>query len=87
MRTLEDYPILPAGLLNMVVPGVFDADETVEIVFGQLSNEEMFRIWDVLPSKYQISVPYTARIVRIASDAQQREDVPVQMRTLDLHTL
>jgi hypothetical protein len=87
MRAIEDYPILPAGLLNMVVPGVFDADETVEIVFGQLSNEEMFHIWDVLPSKYQISVPYIARIVRISSEAQQHEDVPVQVRALDFDTL
>jgi hypothetical protein len=87
MRTLEDYPILPAGLLNMVVSDVFDADETVEIVFGQLSNEEMFRIWDVLPCKYQISVPYTARIVRIASEATQGEDLPVLTRKLDFNSL
>jgi hypothetical protein len=87
MRTIEDYPILPAGLLNMVVPSVFDADETVEIVFGQLSNEEMFHIWDILPSKYQISVPYTARIVRIGSEAKLHEDAPVQIRALNFDTL
>src|SRR6185312_4180119 len=41
MRTLEDTPILPSGLLNTLTAGVFDSDETVEIVTGQMSNEEM----------------------------------------------
>ncbi|GHO87633.1 DUF4255 domain-containing protein [Dictyobacter formicarum] len=82
LRTMEDYPILPSGLLNMAMPDVFDADETVEIVSGQLSNEEMFRIWNVLPSKYQISIPYTARILRIASETPLYENPPVQIREL-----
>jgi hypothetical protein len=87
MRTIEDTPILPAGLLNTLTAGVFDADETVEIVVGQLSNEEMFRIWDVLPINYQISVPYTARIVRIDSELDLREGGPVLTRELDFGVL
>ncbi len=87
MRTIEDTPILPAGLLNTLMAGVFDADETVEIVVGQLSNEEMFRIWDVLPINYQISVPYTARIVRIDSELDLREGGPVLTRELDFGVL
>jgi hypothetical protein len=87
MRTIEDTPILPAGLLNSLTAGVFDADETIEIVLGQLSNEEMFRIWDVLPSDYQISVPYTARIVRIDSELDLREGGPVLTRELDFGVL
>lgn len=83
MRTIEDMPILPAGLLNTLTEGVFESGETVEIVAGQLSNEEMFRIWDVLPNDYQISVPYTARIVRIDSELEQREGGPVLTRQLD----
>src|SRR5437660_1775185 len=82
MRTLEDTPILPSGLLNTLTDGVFDVEETVEIVVGQLPNEEMFRIWDVLPNDYQISVPYTARIVRIDSELDQREAGPVITREL-----
>ena len=87
MRTIEDTPILPAGLLNTVTADVFEPEETVEIVPGQLSNEEMFRIWDVLPTKYQISVPYSARIVRIDSELDQREGGPVLTRELDFGVL
>jgi uncharacterized protein DUF4255 len=87
MRTIEDTAVLPAGLLNAVTDGVFNDDETVEIVFGQLSNEEMFRIWDVLPRDYQISVPYTARIVRIDSDLELSEGGPVLTKELDLGAL
>jgi hypothetical protein len=87
MRTIEDTPILPAGLLNTVTADVFEPEETVEIVPGQLSNEEMFRIWDVLPNDYQISVPYTARIVRIDSELDLREGGPVLTRKLDFGVL
>lgn len=87
MRTIEDTAVLPAGLLNAVSDGVFNDDETVEIVFGQLSNEEMFRIWDVLPRDYQISVPYTARIVRIDSDLDLNEGGPVITKELDFGVL
>lgn len=83
MRTIEDYPILSSGLLNSFLPNVFDAEETVEIVPGQMSNEELFRIWDVLPNDVQISVPYVARIVRIASELEQHEGGPVLIHELD----
>lgn len=88
MRTLEDTPILPAGILNTpTTPDVFEAEESVEIVPGQLSHEEMFRIWDVLPAKYQISIPYTARVVRIDSQLERREAGPVLTRELDFGVL
>jgi hypothetical protein len=87
MRTLEDSPTLPAGLLNTAIPNVFDADEEVQILNGQLSNEEMFRIWEVLPTYYQMSVPYVARIVRIDSEADRREAGPVLTRELDFGAL
>jgi hypothetical protein len=87
MRTIEDTPILPAGILNTLTADVFGPDETVEIVSGQISNEELFRIWDVLPIDYQISVPYVARIVRIDSELDLREAGPVLRRELDFGTL
>ncbi len=87
MRTIEDTAILPAGLLNAVTDGVFDDDETVEIVVGQMTNEEMFRIWDVLPRDYQISIPYTARIVRIDSNLDLNEVGPVLTKELDFGVL
>lgn len=83
MRTVEDTPTLPAGLLNSQVAGVFDADEQVQIVQGQLSNEDMFRIWDVLPSDFQISVPYMARVIYIDSTLDRQVGAPVLTRQLD----
>lgn len=68
MRTMEDMPILPSGLLNGLDPDVFRTDETLEISVGELKNEDMISIWrDMLEKKYQLSVPYIARNVRIES--------------------
>lgn len=67
MRVLADAPILPAALLNRGAPGVFEPDETVEIIPAQLSNEELFRIFDMLPGHFALSVPYLVRGIRILS--------------------
>jgi len=68
MRTLEDSPIFPSGVLNAVASGVFRSDEMVDVILGELSNEDMFRIWETIAADtYQLSVPYIARVVRIES--------------------
>lgn len=67
MRVLEDFPSLPFGLLSATVDASFAEDETIEVVAGQMSTEDMFNIWEVLPTDYRISVPYVARVVRIDS--------------------
>jgi hypothetical protein len=82
MRTLEDRPILPGALLNGVSPGVFDEDETVEITLGQITNEELMRIWDDLSVEYQLSVPYIARVLRIDSLVEQPVDGIVEQRQM-----
>jgi hypothetical protein len=87
MRTIEDTPILSAGILNSLLPEVFDSEETVEIVLGQLTNEEMFRIWDVLPGDYRISVPYMARTVRIDSELNLPEVGTVLEKRLEFGVL
>ncbi len=87
MRTIEDNPTIPSGFLNSVTAGVFDDEETLELVPGQLTNEEMFRIWDVLPSDFQISVPFIARVVRIDSELEQRHGEMVLTRELDFGAL
>jgi hypothetical protein len=87
MRTIEDTPILSAGILNTLLPDVFAAEETVEIVHGQLTNEEMFRIWDVLPGDYRISVPYMARTVRIDSELELPEAKPVLTKDFEFGVL
>jgi hypothetical protein len=82
MRVLEDYPIFPSALLNGAQADVFHEDETVEIVIGELNNEELMRIWDDLSTEYQLSVPYVARIVRIDSVRQFSDGEPVKRRDL-----
>ena len=68
MRVLEDTPILQPGILNYKW-AAFSPNETVEISLTQLSTEDILRIWDTLiQDKYQLSVPYLARNVRIDSN-------------------
>jgi hypothetical protein len=87
MRTIESTPILPAGLLNATTPNVFAPDETVELVPGQLTNEELFRIWDVVDERFHVSVPYVARVVRIDSEVAEPDGGPVLTRELDFGAL
>lgn len=84
MRMLEDNPILPPGLLNSLDPGIFHPDETVEICLAELKNEDMMSIWrDMVEKKYQLSIPYMARNVRIESDWELVSGAPIQRRTSD----
>lgn len=83
MRVLEDTPVLPASLLNGVRAGVFHDDETVEVVPGEITNEELMRIWDDLGAEYQLSVPYIARVVKIESMQEVAEGGPVMQRRLE----
>jgi hypothetical protein len=68
MRTLEDYPTLPNGVLNAVTPGVFRPEESIDVCLAELPTEDLFRIWDVLGQNvYQLSIPYVARVLMIES--------------------
>ena len=87
MRVLDDYPVLSASLLNASEPPVFDIEEAVEVIPGQLTNEEMMRIWDDLHADYQLSIPYVARVVRIESRLEIIEGgQPVQRRDFEMQT-
>lgn len=69
MRTLEDTPILPSGLLNRRTPAVFHDDEAVEVVAGEIATEDLMRLWELIgPGSYQLSVPYVARNIRIEAE-------------------
>ena len=88
MRTLEDTPTLPSVLLNAAWPGVFRPDESLEIVLGDLSTEDLFQIWDVVTeNNYQLSVPYIARVVRIESLRDDGEGGLVIERAFDFGAL
>lgn len=81
MRTLEDHPSLPAGILNRRTDGIFRTDEAVELTIGELATEDLLHLWELLGSKtYQLSIPYTARNVRIESTEKRLEAALVQDR-------
>lgn len=81
MRVLQDHPTLPANLLNAYRADVFRPDEAVEIGLGELSTEDLFRIWEVMINHvYQLSVPYVARAVQIESEEFAEEGRPVAVR-------
>jgi hypothetical protein len=87
MRLLEDSPILSSSLLNGVRAETFRGDETVELIAGALTNEELMRIWDDLSADYQLSVPYVARVVRIESMRELAEGEPVTQRRFEYGAL
>jgi hypothetical protein len=82
IRTLEDTPILPAGVLNQhgPEPDVFRPDETVEIVFEAISVQDASYIWGVAQTKEQPSAMYMARMVEIESSVPFDDAAPAQTR-------
>jgi hypothetical protein len=73
--------------LNGVRAETFRGDETVELIAGALTNEELMRIWDDLSADYQLSVPYVARVVRIESLRELAEGEPVTVRRFEYGAL
>lgn len=69
IRTLEDTPVLPSGVLNQhsPEPQVFRPEETVELVYENLTVQDIGYIWDVAQSQEQPSATYVARMVEIES--------------------
>jgi hypothetical protein len=85
MRSLEDMPILPAGLLNsqMPEPDTFHANETVELISDPLSLQDWTAVWDKLKPKVQTSMSYVARMIAIDSKVELSEAAAVQTRTFE----
>lgn len=78
MRELANRPVLGPGDL---VGGGFADDEAVHVTLGELSNEDLMRIWDAIDPPYRISVPYIARVVQLGLDAPPT-GAPVVVRKL-----
>jgi len=85
IRTLEDTPILPVGVLNQhgPEPDVFRPDEAVELVFESVTVQDTAYIWDVAQTKEQPSATYVARMVEIESQVAVDEVGLVQTRALE----
>jgi hypothetical protein len=97
LRILEDYPVIPASLLNINSPTPnspsFEEDESIELILGEMGGEELLHLWDLLGVQssaefcYQISIPYLVRNVCIDSRRDRAMGEPVQVRTLDMERL
>lgn len=88
MRTLEDYPLIPAAVLNIDSnPPAFDDDEAVELLLSEMEGEELLQLWDMLGDgqiNYQITIPYLVRSLMLESRRTLSIGELVQSRTLDL---
>jgi hypothetical protein len=82
IRTLEDRPVLPAGLLNHYgpEPDVFRPHETVELVAQPLTPQELSDVWEVNQKVRQPSMGYLARAIELESEVELAEFPEVQTR-------
>ncbi len=86
VRTLDDTPILPAGLLNSFGPETetFHPEETVELIFETLSLTDLGVIWDYVKPRVGLSASYVARLVSIESKVEMIETREVQTRLFEM---
>jgi hypothetical protein len=91
LRTLEDYSVIPASVLNIgSTRPIFEEDEVVEVILSEISGEELLQLWEMIGNGdqyYQISIPYLVRNVRIDSRRTNELGEPVQVRTSDLRRI
>ena len=81
VRVLHDAATLPAAVLNRHSPEeVFRADETVEVIWQNLTQQEVADIWEVARDHQQPSASYVARIVELESTVSLEEYPLVQTR-------
>jgi hypothetical protein len=79
VRTLADTATLPPGVLNASsAEPVFRPHETVELVWENLSHQDVFDVWEVARPKQQPSAAYVARIVELESPVVVEENPLVQ---------
>jgi Pvc16 N-terminal domain len=81
-RVLEDVPILSASLLNSYAPEgeVFRPNESVELMFDQLTLADMYNLWSATKFPPQLSVGYLIRMVAVESTLELHEYEHVQTR-------
>ena len=84
VRTIEDTPLLPAGVLNqhLAEPDVFGPSETVELVWQPIAFSEFLDLWEGARTAMRPSASYLARIVEIDSQVSLDAHPDVQTREL-----
>lgn len=86
-QQLAITPVVGADRLavqNLALPGQtldWDDADDIQVATEELTREELMRIWDTLPLKYSLTVPYVARGLRIALAPDMRQYAPVTDRT------
>jgi hypothetical protein len=65
---------------DLTTDGGWEADELVQLIPAELSNEDLMRLWDALEPPYRLSVSYIARVVRIDAQTQGPERPVVARR-------
>ena len=53
----------------------------------ELTREELMRIWDTLPLKYRLTVPFVARGLRLTLTPDMRQYTPVVDRSIVLELI
>ncbi|MEO1339128.1 MAG: DUF4255 domain-containing protein [Myxococcota bacterium] len=66
MRHLHQNPILDGS--RLMPDGGWNNDEVIHIVPDELTNEDLFRIWDSFGQNYRLSTSYIARVVVLEPD-------------------
>jgi hypothetical protein len=60
----------------------WDDGDNVQVATEELTREELMRIWDTLPLKYCLTVPFVARGLRVALLPDLQQFAPVVDRSL-----
>ena len=86
MRTLEDTPVLNAGLLNQYGPesDTFGENEAVDLLLETLTIVDVGAIWDTAKHHMQPSAMYVVRQVILDSPVQIIEADRVQTRVFGM---
>ncbi|MBC5783422.1 DUF4255 domain-containing protein [Ramlibacter sp. USB13] len=90
MRFLEDNAILAANELNHSLSRrelpVFEPDETVELSCDPPAIADYLGLWDKYKARWQTSITYVARMVRLDSELALPEGGLVRVRDLRVGT-
>jgi hypothetical protein len=87
-QQLATTPIIGADRMaaqSLTLPGQtleWDDADDVHVATEELTREELMRIWDTLPLKYSLTVPYVARGLRVALSADMQQYPAVLDRTV-----
>jgi Pvc16 N-terminal domain len=78
MMELQATSLLDATILSREAR--WSAEDVVQLIPEELSNEDMMRIWDTLRPDYRLSLGYVARVVRIEPEPDEQQPPVIAAR-------